>query len=53
MLVKMPANSSLFDLADLKIELEGILKKKVDLLTFKALHPLVRDRILSETVKVL
>lgn len=39
---------SLFDLGGLLVELEEALGKKVDLVSFSAIHPLLRDRILSE-----
>jgi len=44
----MPENASLLELANLKLDLEEILKKKVDVLTFNSLHPLLRDKILLE-----
>ena len=44
---------SLLDLAALKIHLEESLGKKVDLITYNSLHPLLRDRILSEQVIIL
>lgn len=47
LLVKLPNNASLLDLAGLKIELEEKLGKKVDVLTYNSLHPLLRDRILK------
>lgn len=43
---------SLLDLAGLKIELEETLKKKVDILTYKSIHPLLRRRILNEEVPI-
>lgn len=39
---------SLLDLVRLKIELEEKLKRKVDVLTYNSLHPLLKDRILRE-----
>ncbi len=41
-------DKSLFDLSGLKIELEEKLNKKVDILTYDSLHPLLKDIILSE-----
>ncbi len=46
-------NKSLLDLVGLEQELEDKLHRKVDLLTFKSLHPLIRDRILAEQVSIL
>ena len=44
---------SLFDLSGLKIELEEKLKKKVDINTYNALHPKLKDQILKEEIKIL
>ncbi len=44
-LVELPEDSSLLDLAGLKIELEEVLRKEVDVLTYNSLHPLLKDRI--------
>lgn len=44
---------SLFDLVKLKIKLEEKLGRSVDLLTYNSLHPLLKDRILSEQVIIL
>ncbi len=51
LLVEMPKNKSLLDLIGLKLELEKSLKKKVDVMTYKSLHPLLKDKILKEEVK--
>ena len=53
LLVEFEGKKSLLDLAELKIELEEKLKRKVDVLTYKSLHPLLRERILSEKVDIL
>ncbi len=47
-LVEFEGDKSLLDLAGLKIELEETLGRGVDVLTYDSLHPLLRDRILSE-----
>ena len=52
-LVKFKGTKSLLDLAGLEIELEKKLNKKVDLLTYDSIHPLLKKRILSEEVKIL
>ena len=43
---------SLLDLIRLEMELEKKLKRKVDLLTYKSIHPLLKNRILSEEVRI-
>lgn len=52
-LVEFEGEKSLLDLAGLKIELEEKLGRKVDVLTYNSLHPLLRDRILSEQKVIL
>jgi hypothetical protein len=53
LLVEMPPDASLLDLAGLKLELEQILGRSVDVVTFRSLHHLLRDRILAEQQPVL
>lgn len=48
LLVELPETASLLELANLKLDLEEILKKKVDILTFDSLHHLLKDKILHE-----
>jgi len=52
-LVEFEGEKSLFDLAGLKIELEEVLKRKVDVLTYNSLHPLLKDRIMAEQREIL
>jgi len=53
LLVELPETASLLELASLKLDLEEILQRKVDVLTFDSLHPLLKDRILHEQEAVL
>lgn len=48
LLVELEDEKSLLDLAGLKVELEELLKMRVDVLTYDSLHPLLKNRILSE-----
>lgn len=48
MLVEFSGKKSLFDLVGIKLALEKVLKRKVDLLTYKSIHPLLKDSILNE-----
>lgn len=48
LLVKFKGEKSLMDLVRLKFELEKILKRKIDILTYNSLHPLLKDEILKE-----
>lgn len=52
-LVEFPRGKSLFDLVRLKLSAEEILKKKVDILTYQSLHPLIRENILNQQIKIL
>ena len=52
-LVQFKGRKSLLNLVHVKHELEDHLKKRVDVLTYKSLHPLLKKDILSEEVKVL
>lgn len=46
-------NKSLFDLVDLKLELEKSLDRKVDLITYSSIYWRIRKRILAEQVVIL
>ena len=52
-LVEFKGEKSLLDLAGLKIELEEKLGRKVDVLTYNSLHPLLKDKILKEQKVIL
>lgn len=47
-LVELPKGMSLFGFVDLKMDLEKNLKKEVDLVTYRSIHPLLKNRILKE-----
>ncbi len=51
-LIQFKGRKSLLDLVGLKLELEGRLKRKVDVLTYNSIHPLLKDRILKEEVRI-
>lgn len=53
LLIEFKGKKSLFDLVGLKIELEESTGRNVDVVTYASLHPLLRDRILSEQVCIL
>jgi predicted nucleotidyltransferase len=46
-------DKSLFDLVNLKAELEEILGRKVDIVTYNSIYWRLRDQILSEQVAIL
>lgn len=52
-LVDLPRGKSLFDLVELQMKLEKVLGKKIGVVTYKSLHPLLKDRILVEQTQIL
>lgn len=52
-LVELPENATLFELGGLKVDLEEILQKKVDVVPYKNIYPLIRDSILSNQYPIL
>ncbi|MFA5176382.1 MAG: nucleotidyltransferase domain-containing protein [Candidatus Nanoarchaeia archaeon] len=44
---------SLIGFVNLKLKLEGVIKKKVDLVEYSAIKPLIKDNILKEEVRIL
>jgi predicted nucleotidyltransferase len=52
-LVEFDGRKSLLDLAHLKNELEDTINRRVDVLTYKSLHPRLKDRILAEQVPII
>jgi predicted nucleotidyltransferase len=51
--VTFAGRKSLLDLVRLKFDLEDCLKRKVDVLTYRSIHPLLRAQIMREQMKVL
>ncbi len=52
-LVELPKGKNLFDLIDLQEKLEAKLGKRVDVITFRSVHHLLRDIIFKEQVQIL
>lgn len=52
-LVELPEGKSLLDLVGLQLKLEEILNVKVDLLTYRSIYPLLKDKILKEAIPIL
>ncbi len=52
-LVHFKDRKSLFDLARLELELEKEAQRKVEVITYDSINPLIRNRILKEEVKIL
>lgn len=52
-LIQPTKKTSLLDLSGLKIELEKILNKKVDLVSYKYIHPYLKEKILESEIKII
>lgn len=52
-LVDFPRGKGLFEFVGLQFKLEDALEKKVDLVEYESLHPLLKGRILAEQVQIL
>ena len=52
-LVEIEADISLLDFVGIKIELEYALERKVDLVEYSTIKPLLRERILNEQLVLL
>ena len=53
LLVEFEGKKSLLDLAHLKNELEDAISRRFDVLTYKSLHPSLKERILAEQVPII
>lgn len=53
LLVEFPAGASLLDLVGLELELREELGVRVDADTYRAIHPLLRERILEDEIRIL
>lgn len=52
-LVELPKDSSLLDLVGLEMDLKKAMGRKVDLLTYNSIHPLLKDYIQKDQVRIL
>ncbi|MCK4810089.1 MAG: nucleotidyltransferase family protein [Candidatus Omnitrophica bacterium] len=48
LLIEFGEKKSLLDLVGLKLELQELLGRKVDIVTYASLHPLLKEKILEE-----
>lgn len=53
LLVKIKEKISLLDFVGLKLELEDMLGRKVDLVEYGAIKPILKDKILKEEIQIL
>lgn len=52
-LVELKKGKSLLDLVALKLELEEVLKRKIDVVTYNSLHARIRERVLEEQMSII
>lgn len=52
LLVKFKGERSLIDLIALRIDLEGQLNRRVDLITYDSVSPLLRESIFRDEIKI-
>lgn len=52
-LIEPPKRMSLLDLAGLKLDLEEVLGKEVDIITYNSINPLLKEYILKDQVRIL
>jgi hypothetical protein len=52
-LVSFKRRKGLFDLARLELELEKEAQRKVEVITYDSITPLIKERVLKEEVKIL
>lgn len=52
-LVEFPEGKSMFDLIDLEQQLQSILGKKIDIVTYRSVHHLLRESIFKEQIRIL
>ena len=53
LLIEFKGRKSLLDLAGLKLELQELIGKEVDVITYNSIHHLLRDKILKEQEVIL
>jgi predicted nucleotidyltransferase len=52
-LVEFAEGKSLLDLVGLKLALEDFLGRRIDVVTYNALHPEIREKVLEEQVAII
>ena len=52
-LIEIDEDLSLLDIIKIKLSLEKVLKKNVDLIEYKTIKPRIKDRILKEEIRII
>ncbi len=53
LLVEFSGDKSLLDLAALKLDIESKMNRKADVLTYRGLHPLIKENVLAQEIRIL
>lgn len=48
LILQLDSNKNLFDLAEIKVDLEEKFRRKIDVLTYNSINPRIREQILKE-----
>jgi len=52
-LIDPPKNIGLFEFIGIKLELEDELRRKIDLVDYRVIKPLIKEKVLNEEVRIL
>jgi len=52
-LIDIDDNLSLLKIIEIKLRLEKILQKKVDLIEYSTLHPMIKKNVLKEEIRII
>ncbi|NLE09470.1 MAG: nucleotidyltransferase family protein [Dehalococcoidales bacterium] len=53
LLIRFKNETSLFDFVSLKMDLESVLERKVDLVTYNSVHPLIKKKVMAQEIRIL
>jgi uncharacterized protein len=53
LLIEFKGEKTLLDLVSLKLDLEEEIERKVDVLTYRSLNPLIKKKVLKQQVRIL
>jgi len=53
LLIEFKGEKTLLDLVSLKLDLEEEIQRKVDILTYQSINPLIKERVLRQEIKIL
>lgn len=52
-LIEIKNEGNLSDIIEIKLKLENKLKKKIDLIEYSCIHPLIKNNVLKEEIKII